>query len=211
VGAIISTLLVLLLLKTNKAHNSMLRMPLMGMAITLLFSSLTQALLTFDESSLATALFWLAGSVSERELGLLWQVLPILGLGLLLSAGLVFNLDLFLLDEKLASNLSPALAKVKLIAFIAICLLTAGCVTLAGPISFIGLIVPHMVKACGLNKHQWMLPGCFFVGAILLTLADILSRYIIFPHQAPVGAVTALIGAPIFIYFVVNKNQQVHR
>ncbi|EPR26394.1 hypothetical protein I656_03974 [Geobacillus sp. WSUCF1] len=79
-------------------------------------------------------------------------------------------------------------------------LLAGGSVAVAGPIGFIGIMVPHMARALAGVDHRWLLPYCALLGGILLLMADIGARYVLMPREVPVGIVTALLGVPFFIY-----------
>ncbi len=204
VGAGFSALLVYALASINPGQQSLLKLPLLGIALSMLFSAIIQAVLTLDETSLDAAIFWLAGGVSERGFDVLLAGFPMLLLGFGLCFYLAFFLDIFLLDKTLAANLSPDLGKVKALSFVAICSLTAASVTIAGPVVFVGLLAPQLSRLLLPAKHGYLLPGCALIGACLLTLADILARFVIYPMEAPVGAVTALIGAPVFIWYVLR-------
>ncbi|WP_421446572.1 FecCD family ABC transporter permease, partial [Agrobacterium tumefaciens] len=91
---------------------------------------------------------------------------------------------------------------VKTLVAVAIVCLAGGAVAMAGSIGFVGLIVPHMVRRVLSADHRWLLPGCAVFGALLLLGADILSRIVIAPGELPIGAITAMIGAPVFVVMV---------
>ncbi|KMY53281.1 iron ABC transporter [Bacillus sp. FJAT-27231] len=177
-----------------------LRLTLAGAAIAALFSSLTQGLLVMDESALEQALFWLAGSVQGRKLEILLSVLPYLVIATIIAFLLAQKINILTMGEDIAKGLGQQTGVVKLMIAVSFVLLAGGSVAVAGPIGFIGIIVPHIVRSLVGNDYRWVLPYCSVLGGILLLLADIGARYIIMPEEVPVGVMTAFIGTPFFIY-----------
>ncbi len=168
--------------------------------MTAMFVSFSQGLLVVDQQSFENVLYWLAGSVSGRDLGLVAPLLPLFGGALCLCALLVRHADALLLGDDMASGLGLAPTTTKLLLGIAVILLAGSSVALAGMIGFIGLIVPHLARALFGTGHRWLLPACGLLGACLLLLADVASRFLIAPQELPVGVMTALLGTPFFIY-----------
>lgn len=109
------------------------------------------------------------------------------------------------LGEDVAKGLGQRTAWVKAIAAVAVVLLVGSSVAIAGPIWFIGLVVPHIVRFFIGVDYRWVLPYAAVVGAILLLLADITARLLIAPQELPVGVMTAIVGAPFFIYLARSK------
>ena len=104
------------------------------------------------------------------------------------------------LGEELARGLGQRVGLIRLLAGFIVVLLAGGSVAVAGPIGLIGIIVPHIARYLAGQDHRWLLPYCAVYGAVLLLLADVLARFIIMPEEVPVGIMTAVIGAPFFIY-----------
>jgi iron complex transport system permease protein len=104
------------------------------------------------------------------------------------------------LGEDVAVGLGQKTVYIKLAAGIVIVLLAGGSVSMAGPIAFVGIIIPHLVRYMVGIDYRWVVPYCAVYGAILLLAADIGSRYISFPKEVPVGVMTAIIGVPFFVY-----------
>ncbi|MEK4030642.1 MULTISPECIES: iron ABC transporter permease [Bacillaceae] len=177
-----------------------MRLTLAGAAIAALFSSLTQGLLVMDESALDQALFWLAGSVQGRKLEILLSVLPYLAAATIVAFFMAQKINILTMGEDVAKGLGQQTGAVKLIVAISFILLAGGSVAVAGPIGFIGIIVPHIVRSLVGNDYRWVLPYCSVIGGILLLVADIGARYVIMPEEVPVGVMTAFIGTPFFIY-----------
>ena len=177
-----------------------LKLTLAGAAIAALFSSLTQGLLVMDESALDQALFWLAGSVEGRKLEILLSVLPYLAAATVLALLLAPKINLLTMGEDVAKGLGQRTGTVKLLIAVSFVLLAGGSVAVAGPIGFLGIIVPHIVRSLVGNDYRWVLPYCGVLGGILLLVADIGARYVIMPEEVPVGVMTAFVGTPFFIY-----------
>lgn len=179
---------------------SPLQLTLAGAAMTALFSSVTQGLLVLNESALEQVLFWLAGSVQGRDIELLWTTLPYIAIGFALALFFSPSFNVLAMGDDVASGLGVKTGMLKVWIGIIVILLAGGSVAIAGPIGFIGIMIPHLARKWIGIDHRWLIPLSAFLGANLLLLADIMARYIIMPQEIPVGVMTALIGTPIFIY-----------
>lgn len=199
IGAAVAGSLVWLIGNMGQGSLSPLRIVLAGAAMAALFSAFSQALLVVNQDGLDTVLFWLAGSLTERSLSVAAPLLlcGVLGLfGAMLLAGQVNVLNA---GEEIATGLGQRTGLIRLMMSVLVVCLAGSAVALAGSIGFIGLLVPHMVRKGLSIDHRWLLPGCALLGAIVLLLADTLSRVLILPQEVPVGVMTALFGAPFFI------------
>lgn len=177
-----------------------MRLTVAGAALAALLSSLTTAMLLLNQRTLEEIRFWLAGSVAGRDLNLLVQVLPYIGVGLLLALGLSRQITTLTLGDDVATGLGQRTAWVKVLAAVAVVLLAGSAVAIAGPIGFVGLVVPHVVRFFVGVDYRWILPYSILVGAVLLVSADIAARLVLRPQEVPVGVMTALVGAPFFVY-----------
>ncbi|WP_409295225.1 FecCD family ABC transporter permease [Peribacillus sp. SCS-26] len=177
-----------------------MKLTLAGAAAAALFSSLTQGLLVLNEAALDQVLFWLAGSVQGRRQDVLGAVLPYLAAGWILSLVLAPRLNILSMGDDVARGLGVKVGFVKLTAAITVILLSGGAVAIAGPIAFVGIIVPHLTRAAAGIDHRWVIPFSGVFGAMLLLLADIGARYVLMPQEVPVGVMTALVGTPFFIF-----------
>ena len=171
-----------------------------GAALASLLSSLTTAVLIFNQRTLEEIRFWLAGSVAGRDLELLLQVLPYLSVGLLLAFAMGRQITALTLGEDVATGLGQRTAWVKFLSILTVVLLAGGAVAVAGPIGFVGLVVPHVARFFVGVDYRWILPYSALFGAVLLVSADIAARLVLRPQEVPVGIMTALVGAPFFIY-----------
>ena len=173
-----------------------------GAAITAFISSITSGILILSQRTLEEIRFWLAGSVAGRDLNLLLQVLPYICVGLVLAIALSRQITILSLGEDTAKSLGQSTALIKILAAISIILLAGASVAIAGPIGFVGLIVPHMVRFIVGVDYRWILPYSAILGAIFVLIADLCGRLVIQPSELPVGLVMPLIGAPFFIYLI---------
>ncbi|WP_307440027.1 iron ABC transporter permease [Bacillus sp. V2I10] len=176
------------------------KLTLAGAAMAALFSSLTQGLLAVNEAALEQVLFWLAGSVQGRKMEMLYAVLPYVTVGLIGSLLLAPKINVLTMGEDIAKGLGQRTGSVKILAALMIILLAGSAVSIAGPIGFIGIVVPHFARYLVGTDHRWILPYSAVLGGILLLSGDIGARYIIMPNEVPVGVMTAFIGTPFFIY-----------
>lgn len=200
IGAALSSLFVFGLSSLGKDGATPLKITLAGVSIAAMFSSITQGLLVTNEVALDQVLFWLAGSVQGRSLDSLVMVLPYIIVAWVISLSLGSKINTFMLGEDLSKALGQNTALLKITLVVLVILLAGGAVSVAGPIGLVGIIVPQIVRMFVKNDYRWMIPFTGVVGAILLLLADIASRYVLMPEETPVGITTAVIGAPFFIY-----------
>ncbi|MEO1348544.1 MAG: iron ABC transporter permease [Cyanobacteria bacterium J06635_15] len=200
IGAAIAAVTVYGLGSLGRGGLTPLNLTIAGAALTALVSSLTTGILIISQRTLEEIRFWLAGSVAGRDMELVVQVLPYLAVGLVLGLLMGKQLTTLSLGDAIAQGLGQKTAWVKGVGAISVVLLAGGSVAIAGPIGFIGLIVPHIVRFWAGADYRWILPYSAITGAILLLLADIGARLIIQPQELPVGIVMPLLGAPFFIY-----------
>ncbi|MEI5905998.1 iron ABC transporter permease [Bacillus spongiae] len=177
-----------------------MKLTLAGAAFAALFSSFTQALLVTNESALDEALFWLAGSVQGRDLSILVTLFPYLVTGWIIALFISAKMNVLAMGDDVAKGLGIQLGLVKLTVALVVVLLAGGSVAIAGPIGFIGIVIPHIARHIIGTDHRWLIPFSGLLGGILLLAADIGARFIIMPQEVPVGVMTAFIGTPFFIY-----------
>lgn len=201
-GAAVASGLAYALGSAGRGGLTPVKLTLAGAVMAALFASLTQGMLVTNEKALDEVLFWLAGSVEGRKLSMLATVMPALLMAWVVSMLLSRQLNAFALGEDVAVSLGQKTVIFKFAAALMVVLLAGGSVAIAGPISFIGIVVPHFARYLVGSDHRWIVPFSALTGGIMLVLADIGARYIIMPEEAPVGVVTALLGTPFFIYIV---------
>ncbi len=198
-GALFSMLLVFVLGKPHH-HSSTTRLLLTGIVIASGWGALISFILIVSPSeTLKSLLFWLMGNLNETSFSPL--ALGVLMLGMIISIGLAPRLNILLQGELRAKALGVNTQSLQLQLYLLSGLLTATAVALAGSISFVGLIVPHILRLIiRSSDHRILLPASVLFGGSLLTLADILARTLLAPQQLPVGIITVLIGVPTFLY-----------
>jgi len=201
-GAALTAAAVYALGSLGRGGPTPLKITIAGAAITALLSSFTTLLLLLNQRTLEEVRFWLAGSVAGRDLALLAQAAPYLAVGLVIALALGRQITTISLGDDIAKGLGQNTAWVKGLTAVAVVLLAGGAVAVAGPIGFIGLVIPHAVRAFTGVDYRWVLPYAAISGAIFLLVADIVGRLILRPMEMPVGVMTALIGGPFFIYLV---------
>nr|WP_235355320.1 iron ABC transporter permease [Aliterella atlantica] len=176
-----------------------------GAAITALISSLNTAILILSQQTLEQIRVWLAGSLNGVDVNILLQVLPFASVGLIFAFALGRQITTISLGEDVAKGLGQQANWVKILTAISVVLLAGSSVALAGPIGFIGLVVPHIVRFFIPADYRWILPYSAITGATLLLVADIAARVLLKPQELPVGVMTALVGGPFFIYLAKSK------
>ncbi len=199
-GAGLAAAVVYALGSMGRSGMTPMKVTVAGAAMAALLSSLTTAMLILNQRTLDEIRFWLAGSVAGRDLDLLLQILPYIAVGLLLALSLGRQITTLNLGDDVAVGLGQRTAWIKGLAAVAVVLLAGSAVAVAGPIGFVGLIVPHLVRFFIGVDYRWILPYSAILGAILLVGADVAARLVIRPQELPVGVMTALLGAPFFIY-----------
>lgn len=204
-GAGVTVVSVYFLASLGRGGMTPLNLTIAGAALGALLASLTAGILIISQRTLEEIRFWLAGSLTSTDTTIVTQVLPYICIGMILAIALARQITILSLGEDVAKNLGVQTLWVKIAAAISILLLEGSAVAVAGGIGFIGLIVPHIVRFIVGVDYRWILPYSAVFGAILLLAADICARLIIRPQEVPVGIMTALVGAPFFIYLAKTK------
>ena len=198
-GAAILFTLVMLLCSAGRAGFTPMKVTLCGVALSAFASSITAAILILDEQTLLSMRTWLAGDLA----GLSWaQITPAAmaaTAGLALAIGLAPALNMLALGDTLARGLGVSLTRIRLLSLFAIALLCGAAVAIAGPVGFVGLVVPHMVRRLAGSDLRVVIPLSALGGAALLLLADIAARTLLSPQELATGVMTALVGAPLFM------------
>ncbi|MGV8057531.1 MAG: FecCD family ABC transporter permease [Smithellaceae bacterium] len=179
---------------------------LAGVIVNAFFSAVIMFLIaTASDKSLHNAMFWLMGDLSLAQ----WREIITAGLFLLFGVGVIFiyarHLNLIAISEETAMQLGVNVEQTKIILLLAASLITGVAVSVSGIIGFIGLIVPHMMRMLLGSDHRLLLPASVLFGSAFLIVADTFARTVIAPAELPVGVITALCGAPYFIYLLRRK------
>lgn len=172
---------------------------LMGVIFGMFAASLVSLLITFSGDKIKSITFWTMGSLAGSGYE---SVLVLLGALVLCGGALLFHareLNALSLGEDAARHIGVAVRRVKLTVMIAVSALIGVCVSMGGCIGFVGLTMPHMARMLVGANHRRLLPASLFAGAVFLMLADLLARTILNPVELPIGVVTSLVGAVVFV------------
>ncbi|MED2041147.1 iron ABC transporter permease [Bacillus wiedmannii] len=207
VGGGFTALIVYIISTSTTGRNTEIKMALTGVTIQSLFLSFTQSVLIFNEQKTETILFWLAGSVAGKGWTEVYLILPWSVTILILACCFGKFISILALGEEVASGLGLRVSIIRFIITLLVIILAGTSVSVAGPIGFIGLVVPHIVRQLVGDDYRILIPLSGIFGSLLLVIADMTARFISFPYETPVGVVTALCGAPYFIYLMRRKRR----
>ena len=199
IGAGAAAVLVYMLGSMGRGGATPLRLTLAGVIFTAFISSFTTAILISDQNTLDKIRFWTAGSLAGRDMALLTQTAPYMIVGLIGALLISRQITTLSLGDDVAKGLGQSTGWIRALAALVVVLLAGGAVALAGPIGFVGLIIPHIVRFLVGVDYRWVIPYSAVLGAILVTAADVGARVVIRPQELPVGVIMALVGAPFFI------------
>ena len=203
-GAALSIILVLLCVGKS---NSPVKLILIGMGMTGVFSALTMMIIygAKHEAQVRSAMFWLLGSFA----GIQWGDLPLTAIIVILFMLYIymFNQDLYvlLLGNHEAAQMGLSVKQLQLSIVIISSVVIATLVSKVGVVGFIGLIIPHLARIIGGPKHKHTLLFSALIGSIVMIWSDVLSRALYSPEEIPIGVLTSLLGAPLFIWIIMNR------
>lgn len=200
IGAALAAALVYTLGSMGRGGATPLKLTLAGVILSAFLSSFTTAILIHDQETLDKIRFWTAGSLAGRDMPLLLNSAPYMLVGLVGAIIISRQITTISLGEDIAKGLGQNTIRIKVVAAVIIVLLNGGAVALAGPIGFVGLVVPHVVRFIVGVDYRWIIPYSALLGGMLVTIADVGARIVIRPQELPVGVVMAIIGAPFFIW-----------
>ncbi len=179
---------------------------LAGAAVSALLHSLTYSIVLLDHDLFARFRFWLVGSLTRADLATVGHAVPFVAAGAVLALALTRPLDALALGDETARNLGSRLALVRGLGLGAVVVLAGTATAVAGPIAFVGLVVPHAARMIAGPAHARVLPLSALLGALVLLLADVAGRVLIPPEEVQVGVTAAVLGAPAFLYLVRRRR-----
>ncbi len=183
------------------------RLLLAGVGLSFLFSALLMLLMSIStDEGLRRAMLWIFGDLSMSEWSRIPYGLTFVLAGILLSATRAKALNALILGDEFAHSLGFAPQRERLILFISVGLMTAASVSLGGMIGFIGLLIPHIMRFFLGADSRLLIPASALGGGSLLCIADLISRTALAPMELPAGVITAIIGAPYFLYLLRRRN-----
>ncbi|MFD8408177.1 FecCD family ABC transporter permease [Streptomyces anulatus] len=202
VGAAFSALFVYTVGTLGRGGATPLKLALAGAATSAAFASLVSAIILPRNDIAGSFKLWQIGGVGGASFERIGQVMPFLAVGFAVCLLSARALNSLALGDELAAGLGERVALARTVAAIGAVLLCGAATAVAGPIGFVGLVVPHTCRLLVGVDHRWLLPLSAVLGGVLLTAADVVGRIVARPSEIDVGIVTALIGAPFFIYIV---------
>ncbi|MGY5345192.1 FecCD family ABC transporter permease [Paenibacillus glucanolyticus] len=205
-GAGLGAGLVLLIGSLSKRGLTPVKLALAGSAVTALLSSISSAIAIHFNVAKDIS-FWYAGGVSGVQWVNVQLLIPVSIVGLLLALGLSRSITVMSLGEEVATGLGQKTGIVKFLGTLLVLLLTGAAVAVGGTIGFVGLVIPHIVRFIVGPDYRLIIPCSAVMGALLLVFADVAARMINPPFETPVGAITAIIGVPFFLYLARREGR----
>jgi len=201
-GASLATFAVYKMAQSRAGMNTE-RLVLSGVIVTTFLSSIIVLLTTLlDATKLRSFTFWLLGDLSQATNNSFYLAIIAAVLGTIILTATARSLNLMMLGERDAFDFGVEVGKTRLIVFATASALVGIAVASSGSVGYVGLVVPHIVRLLLGSDNRRVIPATAFAGAIFVMLADTVARTAIAPRELPVGAITALIGAPMFIYLL---------
>ncbi|HEY5881469.1 MAG TPA: iron chelate uptake ABC transporter family permease subunit [Nakamurella sp.] len=205
-GAIAATVVVVAIGAAGRRGPDPLRLTLAGVAVGAVLSGFTSAISLLLPSVFDRLRYWGAGTLAGRELDLILIAAPFVTAGLVLAVLVARPLNAVALGDDIAAALGARTKWARLGSILAVTLLCGAATALAGPIAFVGLMVPHAVRWFVGPDQRWIISICMLAGPVLVLLADVLGRLVLPSGELPAGIVTAFIGAPVLIVLVRRRK-----
>jgi iron complex transport system permease protein len=202
VGSAVAAIFVYTIGSLGRGGATPLKLALAGAATAAALSSLVSAVLLPRVDVMETFRFWQIGGVGGAEWDRIAGITPVLAIGALLCLATARGMNSLALGDDLAAGLGVSVARTRALAALGGVTLCGAATAIAGPIGFIGLVVPHACRMLIGTDHRWLLPISAIAGAGLLTVSDVIGRVVARPSEIEVGIITAIIGAPVFIAIV---------
>jgi iron complex transport system permease protein len=210
VGAALAGAVVYLVGGAGQGGAAPAKIALAGAAVSALLISLMTALVLLDIRTLDQYRFWAVGSLAGRDEALPGQLVLFVLAGVVLAIALTGRLNALALGDDLATSLGTKTGLTRALGAVAVVMLAGAAVAGAGPITFVGLVVPHVIRAFTGPDARWLVPCSGLGGAVLMLGADVLGRMVVRPAELEVGVVTALVGAPFLIALVKRGKLKEH-
>lgn len=202
IGAAVAAFLVHAIASIGRDGATPMKLAITGAALTAGLSSWTTGLLLADRKTMESFRFWQVGTIGGRGLDVLLTGLPFLLVGAVLALAGARLLNTLALGEDLARGLGRRTTRDRVVVGLAVVLLAGTATALAGPIAFVGLVVPHVVRSLVGPDHVRVLPFSMLAGAVLVVVADTVGRVVLPPSEVQVGIMAAAVGVPVFIALV---------
>jgi iron complex transport system permease protein len=204
-GALLATLAVLFVGAVGRSADP-IRLTLAGVAIAAVLAGITTAMTLLDPVTFNQMRGWAAGTFVERDLEVILPALPFIGAGLAIALLCARSLNTLALGDDLASALGTRVVRTRVLTVAAITLLAGSATAIAGPIAFVGLMVPHIARWLVGPDQRWIVAYSIVLAPIVLLVSDVIGRLLQWPGEVPVGIVTAFVGAPVLIWLVRRRK-----
>jgi iron complex transport system permease protein len=205
-GAALALAAVLAIASAGRGGATPMTIAMAGAAVSALLHSLTSAVVLRDQELFERFRFWLVGSLTRADLATVLQAVPFLTAGAVLALALARPLDATALGDDTARGIGTRPAVVRALAVTAIVVLAGTATAIAGPVAFVGLVVPHVARMLTGPAHVRVLPLSALLGALVLLLADVVGRVVLRPEEVQVGVTAAVLGAPVFLHLVRGRR-----
>lgn len=205
-GAAIAAVGVYLLGSAHRSKATPVRMALSGAAIAIVVTAMTRSILLSNERAFNDFRFWAVGSLQGRSFDIILTVLPLVGIGILLAVVLGPALNAVALGEQTSRALGARPALIRAGAAVAVVLLAGAATAAAGPIGFVGLAAPHLVRSIVGSDQRLLLPATLVVAPAFLVTADVLGRWAAAPAELQTGISAAILGGPVFVALVRSRR-----
>ncbi|WP_223594601.1 FecCD family ABC transporter permease [Neobacillus bataviensis] len=206
VGAGLGVMLVFMIGAYSKGGLTPVKLALAGVAVGAMLSAFSSAIALHFQVAKDMS-FWYAGGLTSMNWGSVKILLIAGGIGLLLSMYISRSITILSLGEEVSKGLGQNTLLIKSLGVIVVLVLTGAAVSVAGAIGFIGLVIPHITRFIIGSDYRWIIPISAVLGGLLLVLADIVARMVNAPFETPVGAITAIIGVPFFLYLARGERR----
>lgn len=204
-GAALATVIIMALANRNGSRMSPVFLALAGTAVSAVLLAITQALVVFFDVAQDLS-YWTAGGISGVRMPQVLLLWPWTLVGIIMAIGLSKSVTLLSFGEEMAIGLGGHMGRIRFLAGLAVLILCGSAVAIAGPIGFVGLVTPHMARQLVGIDYRKVIPITALLGAILLVGTDLVARSVAAPFEIPLGAITALIGVPFFLYLANRKG-----
>ncbi|MDN5595103.1 MAG: iron chelate uptake ABC transporter family permease subunit, partial [Brevibacterium sp.] len=206
-GALVATTGVYIIGSSGRSRSvDPIRLTLAGVAVAAVLTGLTKGILLTNERAFDAFRAWDVGAIAGRGFDTVYAVAPFIVVGIVLALFLAHSLNAVALGDDLAASLGTSVNRTRILTILAVTLLAGGATAAAGPIGFIGLMIPHIARWIVGPDQRWILSYSVILSPILLLVSDVLGRVVMKPGELQVGVVTAFVGAPVLIALVRRKK-----
>ena len=206
-GALGAALVVYFIARFVPGGATPLSLTLSGAAISAFLGALISIAHLLGQDTFENLRVWLTGGLAGRDINLLWYVGPWIAIALAGGLALAPRVTVLAMGDEVAQGLGVRTGRLKVQLLAVVVVLTACSVALAGPLGFIGLVIPHVVRLYVGSDYRWIVPYAALTGAVYLLGVDIIARIAIPPREISTGIITAMVGAPLFVHLVRQRTR----